>query len=211
MQNGGSKVQSTTFIQSHFTIQIPTESVICEVCNCSFNVKVFTSQAFCFLFWKKGIENRVDYLRQLDVKGIWISPIFTSPMVDHGYDISNYTDIDPIFGTIEDFKNLVLKCTSNNIKIILDFVPNHTSDQHQWFLKSCQRIDPYTDFYVWQKGDKEGKKPPSNWVSKNNACSLKQKWSDQFDQRLFVPDVRFWWFCLALQWDQARILPTSIL
>ena len=169
MQNGGSKVLSIIFIQSHFAIQTPMVLAICEVC--SFNFKVFDFQGYCFLL-TKGIENRVDYLRQLDVKGIWISPIFTSPMVDHGYDISNYTDIDPIFGTFEDFKNLVLKCTSNNIKIILDFVPNHTSDQHQWFLKSCQRIDPYTDFYVWQKGDKEGKKPPSNWVSKNSACSL---------------------------------------
>eukprot|EP00093_Oithona_nana_P000317 00317.XXX_1223_120_1 [CDS] Oithona nana genome sequencing. len=112
----------------------------------------------------QGIQNRVDYLKQLDVKGIWISPIFTSPMVDHGYDISNYTDIDPIFGTIEDFKDLIFKCTSNNIKIILDFVPNHTSDQHEWFLKSCQRIDPFTDFYVWQKG--KGKaRPPNNWMS----------------------------------------------
>ena len=106
----------------------------------------------------------MDYLKQLDVKGIWISPIFASPMVDHGYDISNYTNIDPIFGTIEDFKFLTSKCTSKGIKIILDFVPNHTSDQHEWFVKSCQRIHPYTDFYIWHKGKADGQ-PPNNWIS----------------------------------------------
>ena len=109
-----------------------------------------------------GIESRLRYLKDLDVKGIWISPFFKSPMVDNGYDVSDYCDIDPIFGSLQHFQDLIKTSKTLDIKVILDFVPNHTSDQHEWFIKSCQKVEPYSDFYVWHSG-KNGK-PPSNWV-----------------------------------------------
>ena len=89
-------------------------------------------------------------------------------MVDFGYDISNFTAIDPIFGTIDDLKSLIEKAHSYGIRVVLDFIPNHSSDQHPWFIKSLQREDPFTDFYIWAdpKGfDEQGNPvPPSNWV-----------------------------------------------
>ncbi|XP_055845481.1 maltase A2-like [Episyrphus balteatus] len=100
----------------------------------------------------------------------WLSPIFKSPMADNGYDISNFTDIDPIFGTLGDFDLMMKKAKEIGIKIILDFVPNHSSDECEWFQKSINREDGYDDFYIWADGkddpENPGKKlPPSNWVS----------------------------------------------
>src|SRR5437763_15962382 len=83
-----------------------------------------------------GIRSKVDYLQWLGVDAIWISPIYPSPMADFGYDVSNYTDIDPMFGTLADFDGLVAAAHARSLKIILDFVPNHTSDQHPWFAES---------------------------------------------------------------------------
>ena len=97
-----------------------------------------------------------------------MSPIYQSPMVDFGYDISDFQAIDPIFGTIEDLQSLIISAHNVGVRVILDFIPNHSSDQHEWFLKSLKREDPYTDYYVWvdPKGyDEEGNPiPPSNWV-----------------------------------------------
>ena len=98
----------------------------------------------------KGITMKVDYLKSLGVTGVWLSPFFKSPMVDNGYDISDYTQVDPIFGNLNDFKELVDTFKSKDINVIIDFVPNHTSDQHEWFQKSRERIHPYTDYYVWK-------------------------------------------------------------
>ena len=117
----------------------------------------------------RGIESHLDYLVYLNVGGAWISPIYKSPMKDFGYDISDFKDIDPIFGTIDDFKSLVDTAHYKGLKIIMDFVPNHSSDEHEWFQKSLKREEPYTDYYVWvdPKGfDENGDPiPPSNWVS----------------------------------------------
>lgn len=115
----------------------------------------------------KGIESRVDYFIDIGIGTIWFSPIFKSPMKDFGYDISNYTDIDPLFGTLEDFDSLISKLHEKNIKVVLDLVPNHSSDKHEWFIKSQQRIDPYTDYYVWYDGIQcdNTTAPPNNWVS----------------------------------------------
>ena len=83
-----------------------------------------------------GIIGRLLYLRDLGVDAIWLSPIFPSPMADFGYDISNYLDVDPIFGTLDDFDTLVAAAHASNLKVILNLVPNHTSDQHPWFIES---------------------------------------------------------------------------
>ncbi|KAG7160770.1 Maltase A3-like [Homarus americanus] len=143
----------------------------------------------------KGIAMRADYLQQLGVATVWLSPIFTSPMADFGYDISNFTDIDPIFGNMQDFDFLLqefharevsgdfllmeflarvsgdfllMEFLARDLKVVLDLVPNHTSNQHEWFTKSVLREDPYTDYYVW--ADPKGYTPsgtpipPNNWL-----------------------------------------------
>ncbi|XP_055312583.1 maltase A1-like [Sitodiplosis mosellana] len=120
----------------------------------------------------KGIIENLSYLKTIDVTGVWLSPIFKSPMKDTGYDISDFRNIDPIFGTLDDFEHLMARSRELDIKIILDFVPNHSSDQHEWFKKSCNPNDPdfekYKDFYVWNNGKllPDGtRSPPSNWLS----------------------------------------------
>ncbi|XP_055372497.1 maltase A1-like [Condylostylus longicornis] len=115
-----------------------------------------------------GIAEKLPYLKEIGITGAWLSPIFKSPMVDFGYDIADYRVIHPEFGTMEDFKNLIKKAKEIGMKIFLDFVPNHTSDESEWFKKSVQRIEPYTDYYIWHDGiiDENGeRKPPTNWVS----------------------------------------------
>jgi len=94
----------------------------------------------------KGITSRLGYLKEIGITATWLSPIFTSPMSDFGYDISNFYDIDPIFGTLEDFDDLIVEAKSLGVKIILDFVPNHSSDENVWFEKSVNREDGYDDF-----------------------------------------------------------------
>lgn len=112
----------------------------------------------------KGIAEKLDYIQWLGVDAIWLSPIFKSPMVDFGYDVSDYRDIDPIFGTMDDFVLLLEEAHKRNIKVILDQVYNHTSDQHPWFLESkSSRTNPKADWYIWVDG--EPGKPPNNWQS----------------------------------------------
>lgn len=112
-----------------------------------------------------GIRRRLDHLVWLGVDAIWISPIFASPMADFGYDISDYRRIDPLFGTIEEFDALVAEAHRRGIRIVLDYVPNHTSDQHAWFLESRQsRENPRRDWYIWRDPAPDGG-PPNNWVS----------------------------------------------
>ncbi|XP_055845488.1 maltase A2-like [Episyrphus balteatus] len=118
----------------------------------------------------KGITEKLDYLKEIGITASWLSPIFKSPMVDNGYDISNFTEIDPIFGTLDDFDAMVKKFKELDLKIILDFVPNHSSDECEWFQKSIHRENGYEDFYIWADGFEDpqnaGQKlPPSNWVS----------------------------------------------
>jgi alpha-glucosidase len=109
-----------------------------------------------------GIISRLDYLVDLGIKTIWLSPIYPSPMADFGYDISNYTDIHPLFGTLADFDALLKEVHRRNMKLILDLVPNHTSDQHPWFLESrSSRDNPKRDWYLWRDGN-DGQMP-NNW------------------------------------------------
>jgi alpha-glucosidase len=113
----------------------------------------------------KGITQRLDYLVELGVDAVWVSPIFPSPMADFGYDVSNYTDVDPLFGTLADFDALVAAAHARGLKIVLDFVPNHTSDQHPWFIESrSSRASAKRDWYIWRDAKPNGG-VPNNWVS----------------------------------------------
>ncbi len=112
-----------------------------------------------------GIERRLPYLKELGVDAIWLSPIFPSPQRDFGYDIADYTDIDPIFGTLRDFDRLLAAAHEQGLKLLLDLVPNHTSDQHPWFRASRRsRADLKRDWYIWQDPEPGGG-PPNNWSS----------------------------------------------
>lgn len=113
----------------------------------------------------RGIIKRLDYLKWLGVEAIWISPIYPSPMADFGYDISDYQDIHPIFGTIDDFEELLVEVHNREMKLILDLVPNHTSDQHPWFLESkSSRDNPKRNWYIWKDAHGDGS-VPNNWRS----------------------------------------------
>ncbi len=119
----------------------------------------------------RGIIDRLTYLRDLGVNAVWLSPIFPSPMVDFGYDISDYTGIDSLFGTLQDFDALVTAAHELGLKIILDLVPNHTSDQHPWFVESrSSRSNPKRDWYIWRDG-RTGAEPPNNWISEFGGSS----------------------------------------
>ena len=112
-----------------------------------------------------GIRSKLDYLQWLGVDAIWISPIFPSPMADFGYDISNYTDIDPLFGTLDDFDALLADAHQRDLKVLLDYVPNHTSDRHPWFVEArSSRESPKRDWYIWRDPAPDGG-PPNNWRS----------------------------------------------
>jgi alpha-glucosidase len=113
----------------------------------------------------RGILSRLEHVASLGVDAIWLSPIFTSPMEDMGYDVSNYTDVDPLFGTLQDFDALIEKAHELGLKIIIDQVISHTSDQHPWFKESrSSRTNPRADWYVWVDPNEDGT-PPNNWPS----------------------------------------------
>ncbi|XP_069131362.1 alpha-glucosidase-like [Argopecten irradians] len=117
----------------------------------------------------KGITQRLDYLADLGIGAIWISPFYPSPMRDFGYDISNYTEVDPIFGTLDDFDTLLKEAKERDLKIIVDFVPNHTSNESMWFNESRKGPNnTYSDYYIWRDGvtlSNGSRGPPNNWLS----------------------------------------------
>ena len=110
-----------------------------------------------------GIISKLPYIKSLGVGILWLSPVYRSPGEDNGYDISDYCDIDPKFGTLSDMDELIQKANALGLRIVMDLVINHTSDQHEWFQKSRRREAPYEDFYIWRDGN--GKRPPNNWTS----------------------------------------------
>ena len=113
----------------------------------------------------KGIDLHLDYLKDLGVDAIWITPCYPSPQVDFGYDVSDYENIDPMYGTLNDFKHLAHDARKHDIRIIMDFVLNHTSPQHKWFLDSASsRTSAHRDWYIWRDGKGPGI-PPNNWIS----------------------------------------------
>lgn len=142
-----------------------------------------------------GITQRMPYFKEIGVTGVWLSPIFPSPMRDFGYDISDFRGIHKDYGTMEDFKNLVKKCKELDIKIILDFVPNHCSDEHEWFKKATNPKDKdhkkYRDYFIWNKGKIDGKSraPPSNWLSifRGSAWTLNKE-MDSYYLHQFLPE-----------------------
>ncbi len=113
----------------------------------------------------KGILSKLDYIKDLGVDAIWFSPLYPSPNADYGYDIANYRDISADYGTLEEFKVLLDEAHKRGLKVIMDLVVNHTSDEHEWFKESKKGEDnPYHDYYIWRKGRKPGKEP-NNWLS----------------------------------------------
>ena len=112
-----------------------------------------------------GIRSRLDYFTEIGVDTIWLNPIYPSPHMDNGYDISNFTDIDPLYGDLQDFKDLLEDMHKEGLHILLDFVPNHTSEEHPWFLESSSsRNSSKRDWYIWADGREDGG-PPNNWIS----------------------------------------------
>ncbi len=113
----------------------------------------------------KGITARLDHVARLGADAIWITPFFTSPMADFGYDVADYRAVDPIFGTLEDFDALVEKAHALGLKVLVDYVISHTSDRHAWFAESrSSRTNPKADWYVWADRKPDGT-PPNNWLS----------------------------------------------
>ena len=136
----------------------------------------------------KGISRRLDELVWLGIDAIWIAPIYPSPMIDFGYDISDYCNVDPLFGSLQDFDALIAEAHTRGLKVILDFVPNHTSDRHPWFIASrSSRSDDKRDWYIWRNG-KAGGFPPNNWVSQfgGSAWTYEQN-TGQYYLHSFLP------------------------
>ena len=111
----------------------------------------------------EGVLSKLDYLKELGINCIWFSPLYPSPNADFGYDIADYRNIHPEYGSLELFKKVLNGAHERGMKVIMDLVVNHTSDEHEWFIKSHDKASPYHDYYFWRKG--KGKRPPNNWLS----------------------------------------------
>ncbi|MDE3186560.1 MAG: alpha-glucosidase [Acidobacteriota bacterium] len=152
-----------------------------------------------------GITKRLDYLKELGVDAIWLSPIYPSPQADFGYDISDYENIDPQYGTLADFDRLIAEANKRHIRVIMDMVMNHSSDEHKWFLESrSSRDNPYRDWYVWRDGKGETAtskgEPPNNWQSAfgHSAWQWDEKTRQYYYHKFYVkqPD---------LNWDNPKV------
>jgi alpha-glucosidase len=143
----------------------------------------------------KGILEKIDYIASLGVEGIWISPFLKSPMKDFGYDVSDYRDVDPLFGTLDDFKTLLAEAHKRGLKIIMDMVFSHTSEEHPWFQESHKsRDNPKADWYVWADPREDGN-PPNNWLSLFGGSAWQyDSWRGQYYLHNFLkeqPDLNF--------------------
>ena len=148
----------------------------------------------------RGIISKLDYLKELGIDVIWMSPIYKSPNADNGYDISDYQDIMDEFGTMADFDELLSEAHKRGLKIVMDLVVNHTSDEHKWFIESKKSLDnPYRDYYIWKEG-KDAKLPPNNWGSCFSGSAWKyDDTTDMYYLHLFAdkqPD---------LNWDNEKV------
>ncbi|XP_515443.3 amino acid transporter heavy chain SLC3A1 isoform X2 [Pan troglodytes] len=161
----------------------------------------------------KGIQDKLDYITALNIKTVWITSFYKSSLKDFRYGVEDFREVDPIFGTMEDFENLVAAIHDKGLKLIIDFIPNHTSDKHIWFQLSRTRTGKYTDYYIWHDCTHENGKtiPPNNWLSVygnsswhfdevRNQCYFHQFMKEQPDLNFRNPDVqeeikeilRFW-------------------
>src|SRR3954470_11806165 len=114
----------------------------------------------------RGIAEHLDHLEALGVEAAWLSPFYRSPMADFGYDVADYRDVDPLFGTLADFDDLLARAHARGIRVIVDFVPNHSSDQHPWFVDSrSSRASAKRDWFIWTEAAPNGG-PPNNWLSR---------------------------------------------
>ncbi|MBS1204044.1 MAG: alpha,alpha-phosphotrehalase [Proteobacteria bacterium] len=135
----------------------------------------------------RGVIARLDYLQTLGVDAIWLTPFYISPQIDNGYDVANYSAIDPAYGTLEDFDELVAQAHQRGIRLILDMVFNHTSTQHAWFQEAQDPTSPYRSFYIWRDGEPDI--PPNNWRSKFGGSAWRwHSQSGQYYLHLFAPE-----------------------
>ena len=150
----------------------------------------------------QGIISKLDYLKDLGVKIIWLSPIYASPLMDIGYDVADYKKIHPDYGTMEDFDRLLEEAKKRGLRIVMDLVVNHTSDEHEWFIKSKDPNSPYHSYYYWRKGKgKDGMEPPNNWTSQFSGPA----WT-------YEPSNKMWYLHLFskkqpdLDWHNPKVL-----
>ena len=122
----------------------------------------------------EGVLSKLDYIKDLGCNCIWFSPLYPSPNADFGYDIADYKDIHKDYGNLELFKRVLDEAHKRGIKVIMDLVVNHTSDEHKWFAESKDVNSPYHDYYIWRKGRFGGKRPPNNWLSCFEGCAWEQ-------------------------------------
>jgi len=211
-------VQSRT-IDRRIVRAVDGSKVICFHCENEADREWFSGAVFYQIYPKsfkdsnndgygdlQGIAEKLIEVKELGADGIWLSPCFKSPQKDGGYDISDFYSIDPIFGTMEDMEYLILTAKRLKIKIILDFVPNHTSDEHEWFVKSVENQPGFEDYYVWLDGknckdepwlEEDGVPcdPPNNWLSVFSGSAWEWNWSrnkfylHQFDKG--QPDLNY--------------------
>lgn len=148
----------------------------------------------------KGVTERLDYLKSLQVDAIWLSPFFPSPLKDGGYDVSDYENVDPRYGDLDDFKELVTSAKEAGIKVMIDYVLNHTSDEHSWFQESRSSCDnPKADWYIWADPKSDGS-PPNNWASVFSLENLKKRQSGKLDLSAGEPTP----YNSAWAFDEAR-------
>ncbi|CAH0386143.1 unnamed protein product [Bemisia tabaci] len=145
-----------------------------------------------------GIIEKLDYIKDLGVDAIWIQPFYKSPMYDMGYDVADYKAVDPVFGTLDDFKKMQKAIKDKGIKLLLDYVPNHTSDECEWFKLSEQRVEPYTDYYIWRDAKRINDTHttvPNNWIGMFHGTAW--RWSEKRKQYFLhqfapqQPDLNF--------------------
>jgi alpha-glucosidase len=138
----------------------------------------------------EGIRQRLPYLVELGIDAIWICPFYQSPMRDFGYDVADYYEVDPIFGTLADFDRLLQSAHELNLKVMIDFVPNHTSSDHSWFIESrTSRTNPKRDWYIWKDAKPDGS-PPNNWIADWSGSAW--EWDDttqQYYLHLFLKEM----------------------
>lgn len=158
-----------------------------------------------------GIIAKLDYIKDLGVSMIWIGPFYKSPMDDNGYDVSDFYEVDPVFGSINDAKNLIREAHDRNIRVVMDLVLNHTSDEHPWFIESRSSMDnPKRNYYIWKEGkiDSKGRRvPPTNWGSFfEGSCWNYDSNTQRYYMKIFsdkMPDLN--WDCAEMRQDLYRM------